>query len=133
VILWRLAGARSQIELEGHRASARALAWSRDGEMLASGDAGLQVILWRVAEAQAFGRLRAAGAATDPSAGITALAFDRAGSSLVSGTGGGRITTWQVALPAWQHRACDVAGRELARTEWQRFVGDGHDWFPVCR
>ena len=38
---------------------------------------------------------------------------------------------WPVWLPAWQAHACAVAGRNLTREEWSRYV-PGHAYAAVC-
>jgi hypothetical protein len=48
---------------------------------------------------------------------------------VVSQTGRGWV--WPATLPAWEHRACQVAGRNLTHEEWSRFVA-GKPYTTVC-
>lgn len=53
------------------------------------------------------------------------------GSKLVVVYEDGTGFIWPVSLRAWQDHACAVAGRNLTREEWSRFVGD-RDYSTVC-
>jgi WD40 repeat protein len=35
-----------------------------------------------------------------------------------------RVRRWDVDPTSWKNRACDLAGRNLTRAEWARFLGD---------
>ncbi len=35
----------------------------------------------------------------------------------------GRIVAWELRVDAWRELACQIAGRNLTRMEWERFVG----------
>ena len=39
--------------------------------------------------------------------------------------------TWPTSLAAWEQRACTVAGRNLTRAEWTRYL-PGHPYTRVC-
>jgi WD40 repeat protein len=54
------------------------------------------------------------------------------GSKLIVVYQDGKGSVWPVSLRAWQDHACAVAGRNLTREEWSRFVGDRR-YSNVCR
>ena len=54
-----------------------------------------------------------------------------AASSLLVVDDHGNGFTWPTSLAAWEQRACAVAGRNLTRAEWTRFV-PGHAYARVC-
>ena len=53
------------------------------------------------------------------------------GSKLIVVYQDGKAFVWPVSLRAWADHACAVAGRNLTREEWSRFVG-GHRYVNVC-
>ncbi len=67
---------------------------------------------------------------TDQRAAATAM-FDARGSNLLVVDNDGNGFTWPTSLAAWERRACTVAGRNLTRAEWARFV-TGHAYAKVC-
>lgn len=67
---------------------------------------------------------------TDQRAAATAM-FDARGSNLLVVDNDGNGFTWPMSIAAWERRACTVAGRNLTRREWTRFV-TGHAYARVC-
>ena len=67
---------------------------------------------------------------TDPGATTTA-AFEPGGAGLLAINDHGHGFTWPTLLAAWQQRSCTVAGRDLTRQEWSRFL-TGHAYTRVC-
>jgi DNA-binding SARP family transcriptional activator/WD40 repeat protein len=51
------------------------------------------------------------------------LGFTDAGGTLTVLDDNGQGQVWPTALTAWESQACDVAGRNLTRMEWSRYVG----------
>ena len=61
------------------------------------------------------------------------IAFARDGQTLV-GTqynGTGQAVIWSLAPAAWEARACQIAGRNLTRAEWERYLPD-RPYTSVC-
>ena len=58
-------------------------------------------------------------------------AFSAAGDQLFVLYDDGRGFRWPMALGAWEQHACAVAGRNLTREEWARFV-TGYPYGQVC-
>jgi WD40 repeat protein len=53
------------------------------------------------------------------------------GSKLIVISQDGKGFVWPVSLHSWEDHACAVAGRNLSREEWSRFVG-GRRYIDVC-
>jgi WD40 repeat protein/DNA-binding SARP family transcriptional activator/energy-coupling factor transporter ATP-binding protein EcfA2 len=58
-------------------------------------------------------------------------AFSRDGGKLIAIYDDGQGFEWPATPDAWKQHACAVAGRNLTREEWARFV-TGHRYAPVC-
>jgi hypothetical protein len=63
-------------------------------------------------------------------AGSTA-AFSSDGRTLVGVDDRGHGFAWPVSVAGWTRRACAVAGRDLTRPEWSRFV-PGRPYARIC-
>ncbi|MGH2877506.1 MAG: hypothetical protein ACRDLV_14745, partial [Solirubrobacteraceae bacterium] len=61
----------------------------------------------------------------------TAAAFEPTGKGLLVVDDHGNGFTWPTSLAAWEQRACAVAGRNLTRAEWTRYL-PGHPYTRVC-
>ena len=57
--------------------------------------------------------------------------FTPDGSRLITIYADGRGAVWPVSLAAWKARACQVAGHNLTRAQWSRFVPH-HAYARVC-
>jgi WD40 repeat protein/DNA-binding SARP family transcriptional activator/energy-coupling factor transporter ATP-binding protein EcfA2 len=57
--------------------------------------------------------------------------FSPDGSKLIAIADDGKGFEWSATPNAWKQHACAVAGRNLTREEWARFV-TGHSYAPVC-
>jgi WD40 repeat protein len=43
---------------------------------------------------------------------------------LLTGSGGGSLIAWHLSPSSWVERACELAGRDLTRSEWARYLPD---------
>jgi WD40 repeat protein len=112
--------------LAAHQGAVVALAISPDGRTLAFGGSDGFVRLFDLGSQQPLdARLPvAANTATTP-------IFVRNGAYLFAITATGRAYRWDLRPSTWDHRACEVAGRQLTRTEWSQVLPDrNHD--PAC-
>jgi WD40 repeat protein len=50
---------------------------------------------------------------------------------LLTGSFDGRLIAWDMAPSAWVTRACELAGRELSRAEWARYL-PGQPYRRTC-
>ena len=67
---------------------------------------------------------------TDQGAISTATLAPRS-NTLVVVNDRGNAFTWPLSLTAWEQRACAIAGRNLTRQEWNRFVA-GQNYSRIC-
>jgi WD40 repeat protein len=61
----------------------------------------------------------------------TTAAFEPGGKHLLVVDDHGNGFTWPTSLAAWEQRACTVAGRNLTRAEWTRYL-PGQPYTQVC-
>jgi DNA-binding SARP family transcriptional activator/WD40 repeat protein len=103
------------------------IAFDSTGQRLATtgGDDGT-VRLWSTSTLQQEG----SALNTDQSATTTA-AFEPSGAALIVVDDHGNGFTWPTSIAAWEQRACTIAGRNLTRQEWSRFV-TGQRYAQVC-
>jgi DNA-binding SARP family transcriptional activator/WD40 repeat protein len=67
---------------------------------------------------------------TDQGSAATAT-FAPRGDTLLVVNDQGNAFTWPLSLTAWEQRACAIAGRNLTRQEWNRFV-PGQSYSRIC-
>jgi WD40 repeat protein/DNA-binding SARP family transcriptional activator len=70
-------------------------------------------------------------ALTTEQGAVASAAFEPGGKALLVVDGHGNGFTWPTSLPAWEQRACTVAGRNLTRAEWTRYL-PGQSYTQVC-
>jgi WD40 repeat protein len=61
----------------------------------------------------------------------TTAAFQPNGAALIAVDDHGNGFTWPTSITTWEQHACTVAGRNLTRQEWSRFL-TGHRYARVC-
>jgi WD40 repeat protein len=61
--------------------------------------------------------------------GTAVLRADGKAAAAVTGQG---IVTWDLDPEHWQAAACELAGRNLTREEWDRYIGDLASYAPTC-
>jgi len=95
------------------------------GSVLAAISRDGKLRLWDVATRRAIG---------PPIAGHVEYAPSLDGISdtvlMSGGAADGRLITWTLDPASWVARACDLAGRNLSRAEWDLYVGG--DYQPTC-
>ncbi|ABW10032.1 transcriptional activator domain [Parafrankia sp. EAN1pec] len=95
------------------------VAFLRDGDLvMTTSDTGDQssVQLWDATTTASVGE----PATQAHGAGILARSPD--GMSVVAGSDRGIAQVWHVDLPEWMATACRIAGRNLTRVEWERYL-----------
>jgi len=100
--------------------------FSPDGRTLATGNTDGTVRLWDVPSGQARGT---------PLPGVThvtvAPIFMPGGTRLIAGYENGSAYRWDLRPRSLNRHACEVAGRQLTRAEWDEFL-PGRDYEPAC-
>jgi hypothetical protein len=109
--------------LVGHTHDLEALAFSRDGAMLASADHEENVILWDVGGRSRIGLLPRLGGRVDT------LRFSDTGEWLVAAGSG--VTVWSLRAEDWRQVACRRAHRALNLSEWSSYLKD-RPYRPYC-
>jgi WD40 repeat protein len=111
--------ARAGAPLAAGTSEINALAASPQGDRLAAVSSDGNLHLWDRASGRALGPPLRAHAA--PDAGVT---FLEGGRRLLTSSADGSVTLWDMSPDAWARRACQLAGRDLTRTEWTRYLPD---------
>ncbi len=127
ITLWD-AGAMTRLEQTldyGKGARVRSLAFSPDGKILAAGYTDRGLILWDVEDRKEL--IRPFYNHTNNN--VFGLAFSKDGRTLASV--GNEIILWKVTPQQWIDTACQVAGRNLTRSEWELFFR-GQEYNQTC-
>jgi len=94
------------------------VAVSHDGSLLAALDGDGSLRLWNLQADRSLGPpLRTDSAAEGP-------VFLRNDHQVVTDVSPGGLLLWSLDPDVWRATACALAGRELSRDEWARFLGD---------
>src|SRR5262249_17200525 len=115
VRLWDLQTGKERCALGGHERGARAVAFTPDGKLLATGDQRINRI-WDPATGKEIRRLTA-----HKDQGVEALAFSRTGDVLISGGTDGVLRKWDVATGKQIGQATED------RQNWMRAVAISAD------
>ncbi len=96
-----------------------------EGSVLAAISRDGKLRLWDVASRRAIGPAIAGHVEYAP-------ALDSISDTVLisGGAGDGRLITWTLDPASWVARACELAGRNLSRAEWDRYVSGNYQ--PTC-
>jgi WD40 repeat protein len=101
--------------LEKHKAKVSSLAFSPNGETLASASEDGALILWDVPSEQFISSLMPGSTDPEKQKPIVAVAFNRDGSRLLAA--GSEIFVWDLSLESWRQRADAIALRNLPQEQ----------------
>ncbi|MBW4668804.1 MAG: CHAT domain-containing protein [Cyanomargarita calcarea GSE-NOS-MK-12-04C] len=90
IYLWSVDCGRQLLQLDGHTAWVRSLAFSRDGKILASGSHDHTIGLWNVETGKCLAQL------TGHTSGVQSVAFSHDGKTLASGSNDKTIRLWNI-------------------------------------
>jgi WD40 repeat protein len=111
--------------LSGGGGALSRVAFSPDGRVLATTDHTSNVNLWDITTRRQVGR-PLAGHSFD----TIGVSFVDAGNTLVTSSADGSLIFWDLRPSSWEARACELAGRNLTRDEWDQFLGG--DYHRTC-
>ena len=105
--------------LIAHEHWIRDIAFSPDGQILASASSDNTIILWDVSRRRPLG---------EPFEGhtdwVNALTFSADGNFFASGGGDGLVVLWTVGLDLWRDKACVIANRNFTTDEIDLYLRD---------
>lgn len=125
--------------LVGHERRINALAFTPDGQILASGAAGTVstagnigagddlIILWDTAQQEMIGQPLQSGHGR-----VFGLAFSPDGQRLASAGWDNNIMLWNTSADAWITLLCTRINRNFTEQEWARYIGGNTAVVPYC-
>ena len=117
ILLWDARSGRSLGKPLSGPAGAFPVAFNPSGTFLATEAADGGVLLWDVDSHTQIGTHL-----QPPASGLALFSPDGTHLAILSETGQGYV--WDVDPAHWEVRACQVAGRNLSRSEWNEFLPD---------
>jgi WD40 repeat protein len=109
----------------GRRLAAATYSFTAAGE-----SRGIQI--WDVARRERLGSQPLATGSGEGFENVPVLEFSPDGRTLAAIGLESRPLFFNVHEPSWPTVACRIAGRNLSRAEWRRYVGTGFDYEPTC-
>lgn len=122
VWVWDWEQAKILTPLRGHKARISDLAFSRNGEYLATASYDGSVQLWVVGNNNFQTRLPIV--MRDHKSWVMSLAFSPDGRNLITGERDGQIKLWPTHPQDLTVEMCNYIGQNLTKDEWNLYVGD---------
>jgi len=125
VFLFTLDGIEKRV-LADHRGSVTAIAFLSNDTMFATGGEDGTVRMYRLDRKHAPIVLRAEDGS------VNAMAWRPESRELVTGYSSGRVTAWLTDTAEIADSVCRVVGRDMTKSEWDRYVGKDVPYEPTC-
>ena len=113
--------------LRGHENGVYSVAFSPDGQTLASGSADKTVRLWDLRQPTA-----APTVLRGHENAVYSVAFSPDGQTLASGSGDQTIFVWIARTEILAEKICQQVWRNLTLDEWRQFVGEDFPYERTC-
>ena len=140
VILWDVAQREmSGLPLIGHQLDVMSVSFHPEGRYLASGSYDNTVILWDMEQREPFGQPLEVNGST-----VRSVVFSPDGQYLIwagdtpdlytyfGPKDPSMIVFWDFDQRSWQNRLCQRAGRNLAQSEWDQYIGVDVPYNVTC-
>lgn len=121
ISLWDLSNPTNRVKFSGHSDIVSGVAFSPDGKRLASGSLDGKIILWDLSD---YMRPIKFSTLSIDNGSVISLAFSMDGRQLLATGSEGVIVLWNVDPESWIQEACQRAGRNFTRAEWNEYIHD---------
>ena len=101
------------------------IGFSPDSRLLAALDQAGGIRVWDTVARTTLGDLR-------PETGATSVVFAPDSASLVFVDFYGVVSDWDLSPASWRTRVCEMANRNLTRSEWTEYLGEKRRNEPTC-
>jgi len=122
------------VRLKGHSAWVSSVAFSPDGQTLASGSFDRSIRLWRINQIdwESDEIKEKPIILENHNQSITSVAFTPDGKYLASGSYDNTVRLWLASTGMLAEMACKKVLRNLTMQEWQMFMGDDIPYESTC-
>lgn len=126
VYLWNLDNGRLITVLRGHIAKITGIAFSENGNLMATSSYDGSVRLWHLDDLNTLPVVF-----DDHDSWATSVIFTNNGRSIVSGGRNGKVRVFPVEISNMANEYCNFITRELTKEEWNSYVGEDIEYKPI--